>query len=143
MTEPLRETATLERRIVSRYAPNQALNARIRGRIQARVLDISSRGALCEVVGTLAPGQTVDVRLLLGSGEIGVRARVCRCHVAGMRGSADGERGLVFRTGLEFEEMAPEAIARLTSDVLFEAVEVTSRRVIEGQQRTVRLFGGK
>jgi hypothetical protein len=112
----------VERRAVPRVKPTRELLAKIRGRIPARVVDISSRGVQLEVEGSWSPQVVLDVRLLLDDGDILVRGRVRRCRAAGFKDDDAGQRVLVYLCGIEFDEMYPETLAKLSRGILYEAV---------------------
>ncbi|MGE5235485.1 MAG: PilZ domain-containing protein [Acidobacteriota bacterium] len=110
-----------ERRAVPRVKPAKDLLAKVRGRVPARVVDISSHGAQLEVENTWSPQAVIDVRLQLDDGDIILRGRVCRCRAAGFKLNGDDERILLYRCGVEFDEMFPETMAKLSQHVLYEA----------------------
>lgn len=108
-----------ERRAVPRVVPGKNLIAKLKGRYCARVLDISSRGARLEVCASMVPNGLIDIRLQLDDGEIALRGRVCRCRASGFRDDGQGQRMLCYTCGVEFEELYPEDMARLSEQVLY------------------------
>ena len=109
-----------EKRAVPRIEPQQRLSAKVKTSLPARILDISSRGAQIELVNSLRPQVSCDLRIQLGDGEFIVRATVRRCRAWGFGLDDKDQRVLLYRAGLEFDEVAPEALARLSSNVLFQ-----------------------
>jgi hypothetical protein len=85
----------------------------------ARILDISSRGAQIEVANSLQPSGPCDLRIRFPDGEFSVHATVRRCRVCGFGLDGEGERVVLYRAGVEFDEVDPESLALLSSNVLF------------------------
>ncbi len=110
-----------ERRAVPRVAPKQPLDAQVMALQAVRVLDISSRGALIELGGRLPPSGRCDLRIRFNEGEFAAHATVRRCRASGFGIDGDNERVVVFRAGLEFDEVDPESLAWLSSNILFQA----------------------
>lgn len=113
-----------ERRVVPRVEPLEPLFAKVRGRTVGKVLDISSRGAQLELADALAPRAQVEVRIHLRGEDVIFHARVQRCRALGYDTGADGRRVLRYVSGLEFEDVSPEAMARLSEGVLFQSATV-------------------
>ncbi|MGE5236029.1 MAG: PilZ domain-containing protein [Acidobacteriota bacterium] len=111
----------VERRAVPRVEPKQSLDAEVMMNQPARILDISSRGAQIEVASSLPPSGPCDLRIRFANGHFAVHATVRRCHVSVVGAGAEDPPGMRFRAGLEFDEVDPESLARLTSNVLFHA----------------------
>jgi hypothetical protein len=112
--------AMTERRAVPRVAPEQGIKAKIKTSLPARVVDISSRGVQLEITNSLRPQVPCDIRIQLGDGEITLRAMVRRCRAWAFGLNDDDQRVLLYRAGLEFEELAPEALARLSASIFFD-----------------------
>ncbi|HVN75321.1 MAG TPA: PilZ domain-containing protein [Thermoanaerobaculaceae bacterium] len=110
-----------ERRAVPRVAPKQQLAAKVLSAQAVRILDISSRGAQIELVNSLQPSGRCDLRIQFSQGEFAVHATVRRCRAAGFGIDELNQRVVLFRAGLEFDEVDPESLAWLTSNVLFQA----------------------
>ena len=107
-----------ERRVVPRVEPKRPLAASIMTVEGVRVVDISSRGAQVELVGGLPPSSRCALRIRFDEGEFAVHATVRRCRAASF-GVDENERQVVlYRAGLEFDEVDPESLAWLTSNVL-------------------------
>jgi hypothetical protein len=116
-----RATPATERRAVPRVRPRQLLDAKVLSIQPARVIDISSRGAQIEVAGMLHPSGRCDLRIQFAEGEFSVHATVQRCRASGYGVGQDNEPTVLYRAGLEFDELAPECLAWLSSNVLFQA----------------------
>ncbi len=114
------EPVATERRAVPRVEPRSRLDAKIMAAVPARVLDISSRGALIEVARVLQPLRRCDLRIQFPEGEFAVRAIVRRCRAWGFGVDDESQRVMLYRAGLEFEEVAPEYLARLSASLLFQ-----------------------
>jgi hypothetical protein len=68
----------------------------------ARIVDVSSVGALIETDWRLMPGLTVEVQIGDPVPVWKVRARILRCHVALL-----ARARVMYRAGLSFEERIP------------------------------------
>jgi hypothetical protein len=102
-----------ERRAVTRVAPEQPLSAKVKTSLPARVVDISSRGAQLELMNCLRPNVTCELRLQLPGGEVLVRANVRRCRAWGFGLDEKDQRVLLYRAGVEFQDVSPEIVARI------------------------------
>ena len=96
------------------------MDAKVMAAVPARVLDISSRGVLIELARVLQPLRRCDLRIQFPEGEFAVCAVVRRCRAWGYGVDDDSQRVMLYRAGLEFEEVAPEYLARLSASVLFQ-----------------------
>jgi hypothetical protein len=114
-------TGMTERRAVPRVEPKQPLDAKVMEIQPARILDISSRGAQIEVAASLQPLGPCDLRIQFADGEFAVHATVRRCRVSGLGLDDKNQRVVLYRAGLEFDEIDPECLALLSSNVLFHA----------------------
>ena len=112
-------TATRVQRAVPRVEPKQPLDARIMAIQLARIVDISSRGAQIEVATSLQPSGPCDLRIQFADGGFAVHATVRHCRVSGFGLDGNNQRVVLYRAGLEFDEVDPECLARLSSHVLF------------------------
>jgi hypothetical protein len=110
-----------ERRAVPRVEPKQPLDAKVMMNEPARILDISSRGAQIEVASSLQPSGPCDLRIRFAQGEFAVHATVRRCRVSVVGAGTVDQPGVIYRAGLEFDEVDPESLAWLASNVLFPA----------------------
>jgi hypothetical protein len=112
-------TAWKEQRAVPRVELKQRLDASVMAIEPARILDISSRGAQIEVANILQPSGRCDLRIQFADGEFAVHATVRRCRASGFGLDGNNQSVVLYRAGLEFDEVAPESLARLSSNVLF------------------------
>ena len=114
-------TATRVQRAVPRVQPTQDLDARIMAVQLARIVDISSRGAQIEVAASLQPSGPCDLRIQFDDGGFAVHATVRHCRASGFGLDGNNQRVVLYRAGLEFDEVDPECLALLSSNVLFHA----------------------
>jgi len=110
-----------ERRAVPRVEPRHPLEAKVMTLQTVRILDISSRGAQVELVDRLSPSGRCDLRIQFDEGEFAAHATVRRCRASGFGVDENDQRVVLFRAGLEFDEVDPESLAWLSSNVLFQA----------------------
>ena len=118
---PAPAAAAEERRAVPRVEPKQALAATVLTAQTARIIDISSRGAQVEVANILQPSGRCDLRIQFADGEFAVHAIVRRCRASGFGVNEKNQPVVLYRAGLEFDEVDPYSAARLSSNVLFQA----------------------
>lgn len=104
-----------ERRAVRRIAPSPPLSAKVKTSLPARVIDISSHGAQIEVMNSLKPNVTCELRLRLQDADVTVRGIVRRCRAFGFGVDEREQRVLLYHAGLEFEEVAPEVLQHMRS----------------------------
>ena len=114
-------TVVGERRAVPRVQPDQPLFGQVKTNVRAWILDISSRGAQIEVAAGLQPRESCDLRIPFDEGEFAVHATVRRCRASVLDVGENDEGALLYRAGLEFDELDPESLAWLSSHVLFQA----------------------
>ncbi len=114
-------TPTTRQRAVPRVQPTQDLDAKVTAVQPAHIVDISSRGAQIEVAASLQPSGPCDLRIQFAEGEFAVHATVRHCRVSGFGLDGNNQRVVLYRAGLEFDEVDPECLARLSSNVLFPA----------------------
>ncbi len=107
----------VERRAVPRIEPKQPLAASVFIDQPARILDISSRGAQIELAAALRPSGACDLRIRFAEAEFAARAKVLRCRAWEV--GEDDHRGILYRAGLQFDELDPESLACLSSNVLY------------------------
>jgi hypothetical protein len=81
--------------------------------LPARVLDISAGGVQVEVGTSLRPQADCELRVRLAEGEVTVRAKVRRCRAWGFGLDESDRRVLLYRAGLQFSELHPDALAKL------------------------------
>ena len=110
-----------ERRAVPRVTKEPRMKARLKASLPAQIVDISSRGLQLEVTKPLPPGIACDIRIQLDDGEVTLRAMVLRCHASAFGLDDDDRQVMLYRAGLEFEEIAPEVLGRLSASIFFES----------------------
>lgn len=110
-----------ERRAVPRVEVPRPVPAKVKAALPAHVLDISSHGAQLEVTTSLRPGTSCDLRISLPDGEVTIRSVVRRCRASGFGLDGKEQRVLLYRAGVEFSEVPPEVLARLSATFLYEA----------------------
>lgn len=104
----------MERRKNRRIRPNQELLGKVKATVPARVVDLSVDGAQIEVGCILKPTAECDL-WLPGDGRqsVKLRAEVRRCRATGVEELPGGERGMMYRAGLRFTALEPEARSAL------------------------------
>ena len=110
-----------ERRAVPRVRPSAPLQGTVKMTVPAWILDISSRGAQIEVATGLQPKEGCDLRIPFDEGEFAAHATVRRCRASVLGLDEKNESVVLYRAGLEFDEVDPESLAWLSSHVLYEA----------------------
>jgi hypothetical protein len=113
------EVPTTKERVVPRAQPEEPLDARVLAVQPARIVDISSRGAQIEVAYSLPPSGRCDLRIQFADGEFAAHATVRRCNATALGVDANDQPVMLYRAGLEFDELDPESLARLSANVLF------------------------
>ena len=114
-------TPTTRQRAVPRVQPTQDLDAKVMAVQTARLVDISSRGAQIEVACSLPPSGRCDLRIQFADGEFAAHATVRHCRASGLGVDGNNEPVVLYRAGLEFDELDPECLGWLSSNVLFGA----------------------
>jgi len=109
-----------ERRAVPRVEPKQPLEATVLMTQGVRIVDISSRGAQVELATTLPPSGRCDLRIQFSEGEFAAHATVRRCRAQSFGVDGSNRQVVLYRAGLEFDEVDPESLAWLSSNVLFQ-----------------------
>jgi hypothetical protein len=90
----------------------------------AVVLDLSRSGIAVESAERLVPGRTYPLQLEGRDGLlITTSARVVWCKLTGTSENEDGEAAPVYRAGLEFQGVLPEAAGRLFDQLETSTVE--------------------
>ena len=117
---PAGEVFGTERRAVPRVEPKEPLEAKVMMIQSARIVDISSRGAQIELASSLQPSGRCDLRIQFGEGEFAAHATIRRCRASGFGKDEANEQVVLYRAGLEFDDLDPESLAYLSSHVLFQ-----------------------
>lgn len=111
---PIREVAkeeeSLERRKHARFAVKGGAKGRVAAVWDAVLLDLSLGGALIEHANVVRPGTPSSLELELQGKKIRLRCRVARSVADRIEKQPDGERELVYRTGLQFVEPSDETL---------------------------------
>lgn len=103
----------IEKRSERRQYPRFMVGGRTRGRVttyDASLLDISLGGALVEHAQIVRPGTLSYLVLPLQGHQLSLRCRVARSLVHRPEPQPDGERMLIYHTGLEFVEPSDETL---------------------------------
>ena len=103
----------MERRRCRRIAPPHPLQARIKSKEHALVVDLTPYGTLLEASLPLAPRSEYRLALSVDGGELRLRGVVRRCRV----GMGSFDQGLVFVAGVEFVPMEKD-LQQSLEDVL-------------------------
>jgi hypothetical protein len=88
-------------------------SARVIAGSEARVVNISSRGALLETETSLAPGRQVVLRFVTADATMNLQARVVYSRTAALNGPA-----IRFHSAVEFEQDFPLVDTRLEGEVV-------------------------
>ena len=107
-----------ERRAAPRVEPQRPISARIKAFLPARIVDLSARGVQLELTTSLRPQVPCDLRIQLDEGEVVVRGIVRRCRAWGFGLDDRDQRVLLYRAGLEFEEIPPSALMSVVAGML-------------------------
>jgi hypothetical protein len=117
---------TLDRRTSPRVIPGRPVRAKVRSSIPARVLDVSLTGMQIELETPLRPQVTCDVRVMLEEGEVTLRGSVTRCRAAGFALDEQDRRILLYRAGIEFNDVSETCLERLRSQLLAPVAEAAA-----------------
>ena len=104
----------MERRAVQRLEPTPLLKAKIRAPVPVRLVDLSTRGAQVELQEPLAQRGACELRLVADALDVTLRAMVRRCRVWGWGTTAEGQRVLLYRAGLQFDEASVPTLLKVT-----------------------------
>lgn len=112
---PIREVAeeeeeTLGRRKHARFAVKGGAKGRVAVVWDAVLLNISLGGALIEHANVVRPGTPSSLELELQGQKIRLRCRVARSVAERIHVQPDGERELVYQTGLQFVDPSDETL---------------------------------
>jgi PilZ domain len=103
MEGPVRERP-LERRVAPRFDPaseGRVVRSRLRAGHEARILDISSRGALIESDRRLAPGARLVLQISMSGAHFELEGRVIRAEVSALVAA-----GVRYRGAIQFDREA-------------------------------------
>ena len=99
---------TPERRQATRILVTERLGARARATLEVRLLDLSRSGARIEHSGLLRPGATYVFELPPALGSLVLTAKVVHSRVVGTETTLEGERLLLYQSGLTFVGITAE-----------------------------------
>jgi hypothetical protein len=95
-----------------RQFPRVNVGGRTKGQVNAvhdvALMDISLGGALVEHTQVVQPGITFDLSLALRGNKMRLKCRVVRSLVHRSEVQRDGQRKLIYRTGVEFLQPTQE-----------------------------------
>jgi hypothetical protein len=126
-----------ERRRTRRSVPEQAVSVTVTGNRSARLVNISSDGALLELASALNPRVEYRVTLPLIDGPVRLRARVTRCRLVAPAASGGAPRP-VYQAGVEFVGVDQT----LATSIAFSFPPVMIRPVRRGPLRARARVGG-
>lgn len=89
---------------------------KVRGGFEANLLDISASGAQVEIAFSLRPHEPCRIRVPIDGRVAELRGVVRRCRASGYGQNASGQRTVLFRAGIEFEENASEVVEKLAGE---------------------------
>ena len=104
-----------DRRRVARVSLLGRLNTQVRKNLAVRLLDLSSLGARIEHSDLLRPGAFCAFELPPTLGSLALSARVIWSSVVGGKHTSDGERHLIYQSGLAFVDLTAEQQAALAN----------------------------
>ena len=114
VSAPIREVAKEEQTLGRRKHARFVVKGEAKGRVSviwdAVLLDISLGGALIEHANVVRPGTPSSLELDLGGKKIRLRCRVARSVADRIEVQSDGERELIYHTGLQFVEPSDETL---------------------------------
>lgn len=110
ISEVAKEEQTLGRRKHARFVVKGGAKGRVAVIWDAVLLDISLGGALIEHANVVRPGTPSSLELDLGGKRIRLRCRVARSVADRIEVQSDGERELIYHTGLQFVEPSDETL---------------------------------
>ncbi|MFQ5848203.1 MAG: PilZ domain-containing protein [Candidatus Methylomirabilales bacterium] len=99
-----------ERRQYPRFVVGGRTKGRVTAVYEASLLNISLGGALIEHAHIVRPGTMSYLILKLQGRDVSLRCRVVRSVVHRPEVQPDGERILIYRTGLEYIELSDETL---------------------------------
>ena len=97
-----------KQREVPRIALPQRPTARARATLEVRLLDLSLKGARIEHLNLLRPKAACTLELPSALGSVVLAARVVWSRVVGTEPSAEGERPLIYQSGLMFPQVTAD-----------------------------------
>jgi hypothetical protein len=116
-----------EKRRYTRFPVGGRIKGRVRAFYEASVMNVSLGGALIEHDQIIRPGSTSFLLLFLHGHPVSLRCHVTWSRVDRPELQPDGEKALIFRSGLEFLDPTEEAQQSLSDyiDSLRDALRVS------------------
>jgi c-di-GMP-binding flagellar brake protein YcgR len=111
-----------ERRQYSRFLVGGRAKGRVTAVYEASLLDLSLGGALIEHVHIVRPGTTSHLILRVEGRDVNLRCRIIRSSVHRVQVESDGERALVYQTGLEFVDRS-DATMQMIGNYIMSTME--------------------
>jgi hypothetical protein len=102
-----------ERRSATRIALLRRLSAQARGTLGVWLVDLSLSGARITLAEQLAPGSQCTLELPHELGGLTLSTRVVWSGIFGAEQTAEGERHLIYQSGLAFEGLSADRQATL------------------------------
>ncbi len=99
-----------DRRRSIRWAVEERTAGQITAIYEASLINISVDGALIEHLDLVRPGTLSVLTFVVRGQEVSLRCRVVRSAVHRTEVWTEGERELIFRTGLEFLDMSEDSL---------------------------------
>ena len=116
-----------ERRKAKRVKLAKPMPAKIKTYFPARVLNVSSTGALIELVQPLQPKIICAIRFLVEGSEIQLPALVRHCTVGAYGKNEKGQKVILYHAGLSFEDPDRASLDRLRELVALPEAEALGR----------------
>ncbi len=111
---PIREVAKEEQELGRRKHPRFVVKGEVKGLVaavrDAVLLNISLGGVLIEHANVVRPGTPTSVELDIQGKRIRLRCRVTRSEADRIEVQSDGEREMIYHTGLQFVEPSDETL---------------------------------
>lgn len=98
-----------EKRRFQRFPVGGSVKGRVKAFYEASLMNVSLGGALIEHAQIVRPGGTSYLILLLSGREVSLRCFVAWSRVNRPEVQPDGERALIFHSGLQFLDPPQEA----------------------------------
>lgn len=104
-----------ERRGADRISIVGRLSARARGTQEVWLVDLSATGARIMLGELLPDGSSCTLELPAALGSLTLSARVAWSSILGGEQTPEGERHLIYQSGLTFMDTSPDQMAALAS----------------------------
>jgi hypothetical protein len=111
-----------ERRQHSRFLVGGRAKGRVTAVYEASLVDLSLGGALIEHIHIVRPGTTSYLILRMEGRDVNLRCRIIRSIVHRVQVESDGERALVYQTGVQFVDRS-HATMQMISDYILSTMQ--------------------